>query len=29
MAEVKNMALADVADQIAKNFEVFFGLKLN
>jgi TatD DNase family protein len=29
MAEVKNMAVADVADQIAKNFEVFFGLKLN
>jgi TatD DNase family protein len=29
VAEVKNMAVADVADQIAKNFEIFFGLKLN
>ena len=29
VAEVKNMAVADVADQIARNFEIFFGLKLN
>jgi TatD DNase family protein len=29
VSEVKNMVAADVADQIAKNFEVFFGLKLN
>jgi TatD DNase family protein len=29
VAEVKNMAVVDVADQIAKNFESFFGIKLN
>jgi TatD DNase family protein len=29
VAEVKNMAVADVADQIAKNFETFFNIKLN
>ena len=29
VAEVKNMAVADVADQIARNFEGFFGVKLN
>lgn len=28
VAEVKQMAVADVADQIAKNFEDFFNLKL-
>ena len=29
VAEVKNMAVVDVADQIAKNFEAFFNIKLN
>jgi TatD DNase family protein len=29
VAEVKNMAVADVADQIARNFEGFFSIKLN
>jgi Tat protein secretion system quality control protein TatD with DNase activity len=29
VAEVKNMNVVDVADQIAKNFEGFFGIKLN
>ena len=29
MAEVKNMAVVDVAEQIAKNFETFFNIKLN
>jgi TatD DNase family protein len=29
VAEVKNMTVADVADQIAKNFESFFHIKLN
>jgi TatD DNase family protein len=29
VAEVKNMAVVDVADQIAKNFESFFNIKLN
>ena len=29
VAEVKNMDVADVADQIAKNFEDFFNIKLN
>jgi len=29
VAEVKNMAAVDVADQIAKNFEGFFNKKLN
>jgi TatD DNase family protein len=29
VAEVKNMAVVDVADQIAKNFENFFNIKLN
>jgi TatD DNase family protein len=29
VAEVKNMAVDDVAEQIARNFEVFFGIKLN
>lgn len=29
VAEVKNMAVADVADQIARNFGGFFGKKLN
>jgi TatD DNase family protein len=29
VAEVKNMAVADVADQIARNFEGFFNIKLN
>lgn len=29
IAEVKNMAVVDVAEQISKNFEVFFGIKLN
>jgi TatD DNase family protein len=29
VAEIKNMAVVDVADQIAKNFESFFGIKLN
>ncbi len=29
MAEVTNMPVGDVADQIAKNFEVFFNIKLN
>jgi TatD DNase family protein len=29
VADVKNMAVAEVADQIAENFESFFNLKLN
>jgi len=29
VADVKNMAVAEVADQIAKNFEKFFNIKLN
>ena len=29
VAEVKNMAVVDVADQIASNFEGFFDIKLN
>jgi TatD DNase family protein len=29
VAEVKNMAVVDVAEQIARNFEVFFDVKLN
>ena len=29
VAEVKNMAVVDVAEQIARNFEVFFDIKLN
>ncbi len=29
VAEVKNMAVIDVAEQIARNFEVFFDIKLN
>jgi len=29
VAEVKNMAVADVAEQIARNFEGFFNIKLN
>ena len=29
VAEVKNMAVVDVADQIARNFEDFFNIKLN
>lgn len=29
VAEVKNMAVVDVAEQIARNFEVFFNIKLN
>ena len=29
VAEVKNMGVVDVADQIAKNFESFFNIKLN
>lgn len=29
VAEVTNMPVGDVADQIAKNFEVFFNIKLN
>jgi TatD DNase family protein len=29
VADVKNMAVAEVADQIAKNFENFFNIKLN
>jgi TatD DNase family protein len=29
VAEVKNMAVVDVADQIAENFESFFRVKLN
>jgi TatD DNase family protein len=29
VAEVKNMAVVDVADQIAKNFEGFFNIKLS
>jgi len=29
VAEVKNMAVVDVAEQIAKNFEAFFNIKLN
>jgi Tat protein secretion system quality control protein TatD with DNase activity len=28
IAEVKRMAVADVAEQIAKNFEEFFNIKL-
>ena len=29
VADVKNMAVVDVAEQIAKNFESFFNIKLN
>lgn len=29
IAEVKNMAVGDVAEQIASNFEAFFNIKLN
>ena len=29
VAEVKNMAVVDVAEQIARNFEAFFNIKLN
>jgi Tat protein secretion system quality control protein TatD with DNase activity len=29
VAEVKNMAVDDVAEQIARNFEGFFDIKLN
>jgi TatD DNase family protein len=29
VAEVKNMTVVDVADQIANNFETFFNIKLN
>jgi TatD DNase family protein len=29
VAEIKNMQVVDVAQQIAKNFEVFFNIKLN
>jgi Tat protein secretion system quality control protein TatD with DNase activity len=29
LAEVKNITVVDVADQIAKNFESFFGIKVN
>ncbi|MEM3441275.1 MAG: TatD family hydrolase [Candidatus Bathyarchaeia archaeon] len=29
IAEIKNMAVADVAEQIARNFEFFFGIKLS
>jgi len=29
VAEVKNMTVVDVADQIAKNFEGFFNIKMN
>jgi TatD DNase family protein len=29
VAEVKNMGIVEVADQIAKNFEIFFNIKLN
>lgn len=29
VAEVKNMAVVDVADQIASNFECFFNIRLN
>ncbi len=29
IAEVKNMAVGDVAEQIARNFEAFFNIKLN
>ena len=29
VAEVKNMAVVNVADQIASNFEGFFDIKLN
>jgi Tat protein secretion system quality control protein TatD with DNase activity len=29
VAEVKNMPVADVAEQIARNFESFFNIKLN
>jgi len=29
IAEIKNMDVADVAAQIIKNFEEFFGVKLN
>jgi hypothetical protein len=29
VAEVKNMAVIDVATQIAENFEGFFNIKLN
>jgi len=29
IAEVKNMTVDEVAEQISKNFEIFFGIKLN
>jgi Tat protein secretion system quality control protein TatD with DNase activity len=29
VAEVKEMAVVDVAEQIARNFEGFFNIKLN
>jgi len=29
IAEVKNMTVVEVAEQISKNFEIFFGIKLN
>jgi Tat protein secretion system quality control protein TatD with DNase activity len=29
VAEIKKMQVIDVAQQIAKNFEVFFNIKLN
>jgi TatD DNase family protein len=29
VAEVKNMAVVEVADQVARNFESFFNIKLN
>src|SRR4030042_1697937 len=29
IGEVKNIAFVDVAEQISKNFELFFGIKLN
>jgi TatD DNase family protein len=29
IAEVKNMSVVDVSDQIAKNFEIFFNINLN
>jgi len=29
IAEVKNLTVDEVAEQISKNFEIFFGIKLN
>jgi Tat protein secretion system quality control protein TatD with DNase activity len=29
VAEIKKMPVEDVAEQIIKNFEVFFNIKLN